>query len=74
MIASFLPLPMNPMSEMRKHDNSTSILDDANEVSNDFARHLSPIDEARYLSARWWRGVNRCMSLVGVLIIVVVVS
>lgn len=74
MIAALLPLPTNPASEMRERDHSTSNLDSSNDISHDFARHIRPMDEARYESAKWWRGLNRWMSAVGVLIIAVVVS
>lgn len=75
MIAAFLPLPPNSMSEMRERgDTSTSNLDSTNENINEYARHLKPMDEARYESARWWRQLNRIMSFVGVLILGAVVS
>lgn len=74
MIASLLPLPMNPVSEMQERDGSMSNLDSSNDISNDFARRFSSTDEARYESAKWWRSLNRWMSLVGLLIITAVVS
>lgn len=73
MIAALLPLPMNPMSEMRERDHSTSNLDSSNDLSDEFARRFGPMDEARYESAKWWRGLNRWMSLVGILIIAAVI-
>jgi hypothetical protein len=74
MIAAVLPLPQNAMKEMRERDNSTSNLDESNEGPNDYTRQFGPIDEARYESAKWWRNLNRWMSLVGFLIIATVVS
>jgi hypothetical protein len=74
MIAALLPLPRNPILEMQEQDRSTSNLDSSNQISNDFARQFGPMDEARYESAKWWRGLNRWMSLVGILIIAAVVS
>jgi hypothetical protein len=74
MIAAVLPLPQNAMKEMRERDNSTSNLDESNEGPNDYTRQFGPIDEARYESAKWWRNLNRWMSLVGFLIIDTVVS
>jgi hypothetical protein len=71
MVAALLPLPENPMKEMRERDSSTSNL---SQGPNDYTRQLGPMDEARYESAKWWRNLNRWMSLVGVLIIVAVVS
>uniref|UniRef100_A0A8H4RH05 Serine-rich protein n=1 Tax=Cudoniella acicularis TaxID=354080 RepID=A0A8H4RH05_9HELO len=75
MIAAFLPLPMNPMSEMRERDpeHSTSNLDSSNNAVNDYTRQFGPTDERRYESAKWWRNLNRWMSVVGVLIIAAVV-
>jgi hypothetical protein len=57
------------MQEMRERDNSTSNLDDSNDVVNEYAREIQPIDEARYESARWWRQLNRIMSFLGMLIV-----
>ena len=74
MIAALLPLPPNPILEMRERDHSTSNLDSSNDVSNDYARQFGPMDEARYESAKWWRGLNRWMSFVGILILAAVVS
>ncbi|KAG0648549.1 hypothetical protein D0Z07_5407 [Hyphodiscus hymeniophilus] len=70
MIAAVLPLPRNPMNEMRERDDSNSNLSQA---PNDYTRQFGPMDEARYESAKWWRNLNRWMSLVGVLIIAAVI-
>lgn len=74
MIAAFLPLPPNPMREMRERDTSTSNLDSSNEAVNEYARHVRPMDEARYESARWWRQLNRIMSFIGMLIIGTIIT
>jgi hypothetical protein len=74
MIAAFLPLPPAPVLNMQERDHSTSNLDSTNDVANDYARQFGPMDEARYESAKWWRRLNRWMSLVGVLVIAAVVS
>ncbi|TVY19321.1 hypothetical protein LARI1_G002345 [Lachnellula arida] len=75
MIAAFLPLPLNPMTEMRERDveNSTSNLGSSNDYANDFTRQFGPADEIRFESAKWWRNLNRWMSVVGLLIIAAVV-
>jgi hypothetical protein len=73
MIAALLPLPLSPVLNMRERDISTSNLDSSNDPSNDYIRHFGPMDEARYESAKWWRRLNRWMSLVGLLIIVAIV-
>lgn len=73
MIAAFLPLPSSPILNMRERDLSTSNLDGSIDPSNDYVRQFGPMDEARYESAKWWRRLNRWMSLVGLLIIAAVV-
>ncbi|CZR59984.1 uncharacterized protein PAC_09879 [Phialocephala subalpina] len=73
MIAALLPLPPSPMRDMRERDSSTSNLDSSNDVPNDYVRQFGPMDEARYESAKWWRRLNRWMSIVGLLIIIAVV-
>jgi hypothetical protein len=70
MIASFLPLPIKTTTSQA---NSRDNLQKPNDVENDYSRQFGPLDEARYENARWWRNLNRCMSVVGVVIIVVVV-
>lgn len=61
------------MQEMQERDSSTSNLDTSNDVYNDYARQFGPADTVRYESARWWRGLNRWMSILGVLVIAAVV-
>lgn len=70
MIAAVLPLPPKPMLNVREVDYSSSNLD----ISNDYDREFGPMDEARYESAKWWRRLNRLMSLVGLLIIATIVG
>jgi hypothetical protein len=74
MIAALLPLPPTPVLNMQERDHSTSNLDSTNDVPNDYARQFGPMDEARYESAKWWRRLNRWMSLVGLLVLAAVVS
>ncbi|KAJ5033519.1 uncharacterized protein L3040_008634 [Drepanopeziza brunnea f. sp. 'multigermtubi'] len=74
MIAAFLPLPPNPELHMREQDNSTSNLDEANATPNHYARQFGPMDERRYESAKWWRNLNRWMSVVGLLILATIVT
>ncbi|KAL2020265.1 hypothetical protein VTK56DRAFT_8589 [Thermocarpiscus australiensis] len=59
-IAALLPLPRRPQMI---EDNSPSRW-----------HHQYLVDEARYESARWWRNLNRLMSVVGLLIIGAVVA
>ncbi len=74
MIGAFLPLPAKPVNSMHEGDQSTSNLDETNNSSNEYTRRYGPMDESRYESAKWWRRLNRWMSLAGVLVIVVIVS
>ncbi|KAG9239399.1 hypothetical protein BJ875DRAFT_436619 [Amylocarpus encephaloides] len=75
MVAAFLPLPLNPVREMRERDaeDHTSQLDSEDHVANSYNRRFGPVDEKRYENARWWRNLNRWMSLVGLLIIAAIV-
>lgn len=73
MIGAVLPLPRNPQKEMQEQDNSTRDLGFPGEREIAFNKKFGPTDEARYESARWWRAVNRWMSIVGFLIIAAVV-
>ncbi|KAL8744646.1 MAG: hypothetical protein Q9190_003129 [Brigantiaea leucoxantha] len=66
-IASFVPLPRKPPIE--------EILSPGQEnISTDLEKRFSVVDEARHENARWWRNLNRFMSLVGILIIAAIVS
>ncbi|KAI9784994.1 MAG: hypothetical protein M1839_001190 [Geoglossum umbratile] len=62
MIAAFLPLPPYPDFMF---DTRTSRLD----YEGMIARDAASIEKGRYERARWWRNVNRVMSVVGLLII-----
>ncbi len=69
-IASFLPLPAGPdISSVKGKNNPTRT-----QLAEDLEKQMGPIDEARYENARWWRNINRIMSLIGIVIIVAVVS
>jgi hypothetical protein len=71
MVAAFLPLPVKSMAA---DGDSTDNLEKPLDVENDYSLQFGPLDEARYESARWWRNLNRWMSVVGLIIIVIVVS
>ncbi|KAK2628613.1 hypothetical protein QTJ16_001716 [Diplocarpon rosae] len=73
MIAAVLPLPPKPAPSMREQDNSTSNLDSSNETADDYACRLGPAGEVSYESAKWWRRLNRWMSVIGLLVIAAVV-
>ncbi|KAL9613716.1 MAG: hypothetical protein Q9167_001729 [Letrouitia subvulpina] len=66
-IASVFPLPPKPSSAL--------VAPFAREQApHDLEKTFGIVDEARYENARWWRNLNRFMSLIGVLIIVAIVS
>ena len=66
-IAAFLPLPPNPSFDTIPSEGMP-------DVAVDIEKALGPIDQARYENARWWRIINRIMSVVGVVAIGAVVS
>jgi len=71
MVAALLPLPPNPeleMAELEKGKNKYSSTHPA------FRQQQYVFDETRYESARWWRNLNRFMSVIGLLIIGAVVA
>jgi len=45
----------------------------SSEALDDYSRQFGPLDDARYESARWWRKLNRFMSVPGILIVTAVV-
>ncbi|EPE29700.1 hypothetical protein GLAREA_00860 [Glarea lozoyensis ATCC 20868] len=75
MIAAILPLPYNPVAEMREHEaeTSSSQLDTSNQIANNYDRQFGRIDEKRFENAKWWRNLNRWMSVVGFLIIAAII-
>ncbi|KAJ8130844.1 hypothetical protein O1611_g2782 [Lasiodiplodia mahajangana] len=75
MIAAFLPLPPKPQYDMEERNKSTMqfrIPEDSE--PEPFYRRVAPIDDSRYQSARWWRNLNRYMSIIGLLILGAIVA
>ena len=70
MIASCLPLPPNPQPDMEEASGSTSQLD----VRSSYPRRSMLPHELYYEGARWWRRLNRYMSIVGLLVICAVIA
>ena len=70
MVAAFLPLPAKPVLAMmeQQHNHSTSHLNSGSEP------RFQSLDEAQYNSARWWRNLNRVMSIVGLLVIGAIIA
>lgn len=73
MIGAVLPLPKPSPLAMVERDTSFSDLG-ARTHSHEYERHIESVDELRYQNARWWRLLNRCMSVVGLLIIGAVIG
>ncbi|KAI1115034.1 hypothetical protein F5Y14DRAFT_143414 [Nemania sp. NC0429] len=75
MIAAFLPLPPNPQFDMQERNKSTArfrMPDDSG--PEPFHQQVGLIDDSRYQSARWWRNLNRYMSIIGLLILGAIVA
>jgi hypothetical protein len=70
MIASFLPLPPRPAVGQQRPTGTPDI----EQAMDENHENLGPNGEARYLNARWWRNVNRIMSIVGILLLATIVS
>lgn len=66
MVAAFLPIPPDPTHHKFEKD-----LESTHPV---FRQQQQVFNEKRYESARWWRNLNRIMSVVGLLIIGAVVA
>lgn len=73
MIGAVLPLPKPSPLAMVQRDSSYSDLA-VRQQSHEYERHIESVDELRYENARWWRMLNRIMSVVGLLIIAAVVT
>ncbi|KAF6802104.1 serine-rich protein [Colletotrichum sojae] len=65
MMAAFLPLPPDPHAEMEERDHRSSLLDE----ERDLPRRVAAVDETLFQSARWWRALNRYMSVIGLLVV-----
>jgi hypothetical protein len=65
MAAGMLPLPTHPKLDMVERGDTNQ---------PEFRYPARVIDETRYESARWWRNLNRAMSIVGLLIIGAIVA
>ncbi|KAF2203290.1 hypothetical protein GQ43DRAFT_429991 [Delitschia confertaspora ATCC 74209] len=66
MIASFLPLPQDPSLAQE----TPSQLD----LERQYDEAIGPVDDRSYLKAKWWRNVNRIMSVVGTILLAVIIA
>ena len=76
MIGAFLPLPPNPRSDTPSNGKASSGKSRSTHTDTEKAstREASLLEGLKYENARWWRSVNRIMSIVGLLLIGAVVS
>ncbi|KAL2164514.1 hypothetical protein VTH06DRAFT_3730 [Thermothelomyces fergusii] len=72
MIAAFLPLPPSPGPESSQAEKGKSKYTPTHPAASRRQKH--DLNETRYQSARWWRNLNRVMSIIGLLIIGAVVA
>ncbi|KAJ4304425.1 hypothetical protein N0V88_002038 [Collariella sp. IMI 366227] len=72
MIAAFLPLPPKPEYEKPDIENSQSRFGTIRSPAFRYGQYI--VDETRYESAKWWRNLNRVMSIIGLLIIGAIVA
>jgi len=68
MIGAFLPLPVPKHLKGTNPDDSQTELGATVQEKTRDDQHFA-FDDARYQSARWWRNLNRVMSIVGILVL-----
>ncbi|RAR02451.1 serine-rich protein [Stemphylium lycopersici] len=66
MIASFLPLPLDPNSAATPTSSQA-------DLEQQFAQNMGPANDKAFQKATWWRNLNRVMSGVGTLLIGVII-
>ena len=75
MVAAFLPLPPKPVIEMFQPDGSATGLGiSKQEAEAAFDGRVASIDDTKFQNARWWRNLNRIMSVVGLLILGTIIA
>ena len=79
-LGAVLPLPKKPMDEGELEKASAILPGSEEDVANAMMRHEAGDPEQRwaedrmYRKAKWWRMLNRIMSVIGILVIAAVVS
>lgn len=73
MVAAFLPLPQRYVVDMEERDHSTTQFS-IPESPDLLGRQAQVVADSRYHSARWWRNVNRFMSVIGLLVIGAIIA
>ncbi|KAG9252754.1 uncharacterized protein F5Z01DRAFT_181807 [Emericellopsis atlantica] len=69
MIAACLPLPSKAPGEMTEHSNTNDL-----NVAGEPAQKSYLAQETLYHNSRWWRTLNRGMSVVGILLIAAAIA
>ncbi len=69
-IAAFLPLPAKPVMTEVLHDPEFGGLT----LQEQLGRQTIIREEIRYANLRWWRNLNRFMSMVGLVVVAIIVS
>ncbi|KAK0738327.1 hypothetical protein B0T18DRAFT_334660 [Schizothecium vesticola] len=72
MIGALLPLPASPKLDMLESGDGSQSQFSRSQTEFRYQTHI--VDETRYESARWWRNLNRIMSVVGLLIIGAIIA
>ncbi|ERF72927.1 hypothetical protein EPUS_08374 [Endocarpon pusillum Z07020] len=69
-IAAFLPLPAKPVMKEVVQDPEVGGLT----LQEQLDRQTTIGEEIRYTSLRWWRNLNRFMSIVGLVVIAIIIT
>ncbi|KAI2642779.1 hypothetical protein GGS21DRAFT_192317 [Xylaria nigripes] len=73
MTAAMLPLPPKPNLDVEASEKNTT-LHQIPEETQPSRRPVVPNEESLYQSARWWRSINRYMSIIGVFILGAIIA
>jgi len=65
MIASFLPLPLDPSQADARSQT---------DLEQQFTRNIGATDDKAFQKANWWRNLNRVMAGIGTLLIGVIIA
>lgn len=83
-LGALLPLPPRPCKytdvEKSAH-NSRQFADLPNRLDEEdviarlrIEKHLRGLEEVRWQNARWWKRMNKCMCLVGIVVLIVIIT
>lgn len=73
MAGAMLPLPKpSPLAMIERYSSISDL--GVRSREHEYERHIESVDELRYQNARWWRTLNRGMSVIGLLVIGAVIG